>query len=98
MNEGSETPPFPASGGVLGVELWPCCNTQDFLCGSRAGARISAQAERTLTFATRLPKLKPRPLSGAFSLQRARHATRRPLSFGRVLDLRPGNATVSQNW
>jgi len=57
------------SGRGSRVELWPCCNTQHFLCGSSAGARISAQAERTLTFANDSQNFKPRPPSGAFSFK-----------------------------
>ena len=67
------------SGRGSRVELWPCCNIQHFLCGSRAGARISAQAERTLTFANDSQNFKPRLPRGAFSLQAARHATGQPL-------------------
>jgi len=67
--EGSRDPPSITSGRGSRVELWPCCNTQHFLCGSSAGARISAQAERTLTFANDSQNFKPRPPGGAFSFK-----------------------------
>jgi hypothetical protein len=65
------------SGGVLVSSYGPVA-TLSIFWGSRAGARTSAQTKRTLSFATRLPKLQAPPPSGAFSLQAARHAAGRP--------------------
>jgi hypothetical protein len=83
---GTSSALYVTSGRGSRVELWPCCNTQHFLRGSRAGARISAQAERTLTLLNDSQNFKPRPPSGAFSLLAARHATGRPwVLAGRAL-------------